>query len=292
MSYQTLTQLKQFKTQLLDTVRLSSNIQLASWQNAKDCVTVCTDHHTLSLYTAGGYGNCKKTATGWKGGGAPHRFCLLPKHAESTWNIGEELSFSHIYYTDQHLKDIAIKVWDKEPHQIILDEQDFVDDPQINLIYQNFLLQHNWHLKEHHLQFSTATTLLLNHLLQNYSNVQWKTPQVNGGLSPHALRNIIDWIDHHLSDALTLQALSQQVHLSEYHFAHMFKNSMGIAPHRYVMQRRLDQVHHYLCHTNHSITEISLMCGFSSVAHLSQRFKLHFGYPPSAVRKNSVQIRP
>lgn len=57
MSYQTLTQLKQFKTQLLDTVRLSSNIQLASWQNAKDCVTVCTDHHTLSLYTAGGYGN-------------------------------------------------------------------------------------------------------------------------------------------------------------------------------------------------------------------------------------------
>lgn len=289
MDYQTLTQLKQYKTQLLDTVRLNSGVQLASWQNQQDCVSVCGNHHTLSLYTAGGYENYKKTTTGWKKGGAPHRFCLMPENATSTWDIRGQLSFTHLYYTDAHLRQVATQIWDKEPSLIELDEQDFVDDPQIDLIYQHFLLKHNWHLTEHHLQFSTASTLLLNHVLQHYSNVHWRPPVVKGGLSPHMLKHILQWIDAHLSEPLTLACLAQQTHLSEYHFAHMFKHSMNIAPHTYVMQQRLKKAHDYLSHSQISLTDIAILCGFSSAAHLSQRFKKDFGYLPSVLRKNCVQ---
>lgn len=85
---------------------------------------------------------------------------------------------------------------------------------------------------------STTASLLLNHLIRKYSSVQWQQPTIKGGLAPHKLKYIQEWIEDHLDQALTLSDLANVVNLSEYHFAHMFKQSMNMAPHQYVMQRQ------------------------------------------------------
>lgn len=109
MAYQTLEQLQQSKAKLHETVVLDENMQLAFWSNEQDRVSVCSDHHTLSLYIQDGYESYQKTPAGWKNGGGPGRFCLLPEHQESTWDIRGGLKFVHLYYTDQHLRDVAEK---------------------------------------------------------------------------------------------------------------------------------------------------------------------------------------
>ena len=85
---------------------------------------------------------------------------------------------------------------------------------------------------------STTASLLLNHLIRRYSNVSGSSLSLKEA-SPHKLKYIQDWIEGHLDQALTLSDLANVVNLSEYHFAHMFKQSMNMAPHQYVMQRRL-----------------------------------------------------
>jgi len=57
-------------------------------------------------------------------------------------------------------------------------------------------------------------------------------------------------------------------------------------PHQYVMQRRLELAHQALQHTSANMTDISEQYGFSSSSHFSHRFKKHFGYSPSQMRKN------
>lgn len=224
------------------------------WHNNQDRLTVCNDHHTLSMYVQDGYDSYLKTSQGWKSGGAPNRICLLPQHFESTWDLRGPLKFVHLYYTEQHLRRVAEQVWDKEPNQITLNPQIFADDPQISLIYQHFLLSDAWENQENHLQISTVTTLLLNHLIKNYSHTFWQAPQVKGGLSPYILKHLLEWIDQNLHLRLTLSDLAQQTHLSEYHFAHMFRQSMNIPPHKYVMQRRLELAHRALQMNHHNIT--------------------------------------
>lgn len=287
MSYQILDQLKQYKTTLLDSLQLSSGMQLAKWQNDHDQVHVCSNHHTLSLYVQGGYQSFFKSQHGWHNGGGPDHFCLLPKHAETSWELRDSLTFVHLYYTEQHLYRVAEQVWDKEPQQIILNLETYVADPQISLLYRHFLLAGAWHNQVNHLQISTATTLLLNHLLQNYSNVQWQAPEVKGGLSPYTLRRVLEWIDAHLDQAMSLAELAEQAHLSEYHFAHMFKQSMQTSPHQYVMQRRLDLAHQDLIAQRSNITHIAQRYGFSSSSHFSFSFKKKFGYSPSQLQKNT-----
>ncbi len=285
MKYQILDQLQQHKAQLLDSVELGSGMQLAMWQNNQDRVSVCSNHHTLSLYIQGGYQSYQKTARGWHNGGGPDRMCLMPQDFESTWDLRDPLTFVHLYYTEQHLRRVAEQVWDREPGQIALNPQSFVADPQIAMIYRNFLLSGAWQHRENHLQMSTAATLLLNHLIKNYSHSHWQAPAVKGGLSPYVLKQLLEWIDLHLHLSLTLSDLARQAQLSEYHFAHMFKQSMQMAPHQYVMQRRLELAHQALRSAAVNITEIAAKYGFSSSSHFSRRFKQRFGYPPSQMGK-------
>jgi AraC family transcriptional regulator len=126
--------------------------------------------------------------------------------------------------------------------------------------------------------------LLLTHLIQNYSSVQWKLPVVTGGLSPYVLRNVLEYVNNHLSQALTLAELAAVAALSEYHFARMFRQSMNMAPHQYVMQQRMEKAKNLVQFTQQPLTDIALACGFSSASHFSNRFKATLGLTPSQLR--------
>jgi len=282
--YATFKTLRQQNAVLRDTVALNSGIQLAAWFNQSDTVTVQSDHHTLSLYVADGYESYHKTPHGWKNGGGPDRFCLMPKESESSWDIRDDLSFVHLYCTDEHLRATGEKIWDKSPASFQLDEKTFAQDDKITALYRHFLLDCDWQQQANHLALSSATTLLLTHLIQHYTNVQWRLPKVTGGLAPFVLRNVLALIEARLAEPLTLADLAQEAKLSEYHFARMFSLSMNMAPHQYVMQRRMARAQELVRHTSLPLTDIALACGFSSASHFSNRFKSALGMTPSQIR--------
>lgn len=196
--------LRKHKAVLHNAVALNSGIQLAAWSNKRDTITQYCDHHTLSLYIADGYESYHKTSAGWKNGGGPDRFCLMPKESESTWDIRDDLSFIHLYCTDAHLRHVGEQIWDKSPYSFTLDENLFGDDASITALYRHFILGCDWQQSANQLTLSTASTLLLTHLVQHYSNVQWTLPTVTGGLSPFVLRNVLGFIEENLAQPLTL----------------------------------------------------------------------------------------
>lgn len=118
--------------------------------------------------------------------------------------------------------------------------------------------------------------------------MQWKLPVVTGGLSPFVLRNVLAFIEENLSEPLTLAELADQAALSEYHFARMFRQSMGQAPHQYVMLRRMEKAKVLVQHTAKPLTEIALACGFNSASHFSNRFRSVMGMTPSQLRTANV----
>ncbi|MFP8965017.1 helix-turn-helix domain-containing protein [Pokkaliibacter sp. CJK22405] len=287
--YQVLEELKQHRTQLRDSALLSNGIGLASWYNDQDLVALeQVSHHTLSMYVADGYESYMKTRGGWKNGGGPGRMCLMPKGYDSTWNIKGPLTFVHFYFTDQHLSDIAEKTWDKRPSSFTLDERIFAEDPQITLLYRQFLLACDWGDKADQLLLSSTSSLMLTHMARQYLHCQWELPRITGGLAPFQLARVREFIDAHLDQPLLLSDLAEQAGLSDYHFARMFKQSQGLAPHQYVMATRLARAEQLLITTEQSLSDIALNCGFSSSSHFSNRFRQHFGTSPSQRRSALV----
>ncbi len=288
--YQAFETLKKHQAILHDSVHLGSGMQLAAWSNKHDIVTQeDPDHHTLSLYIADGYECYHKTRSGWQNGGGPDRFCLMPKHNVSSWDVRGDLSFVHMYCTDEHLRKVIEQTWDRSPASLLVDEITFREDAQITQLYRHFLLSCQWQENSNQLMLSSATNLLVTHLARQYTQLQWALPTVRGGLSPSVLNRVKEYIHGQLAAPLQLAELAEIAGLSEFHFARMFKQSMGIAPHQYVMNARIIRAESLLYNTELDITTIALDCGFSSTSHFSNRFKSLRGVSPSIVRQASLR---
>ena len=105
-----------------------------------------------------------------------------------------------------------------------------------------------------------------------------------GGLSQAARRKVLDHVQEHLHDskALTLVALAQVACLSEFHFARMFRQSMGCTVHEWVLQQRLARARQALrARQAPPLADLALDCGFSSASHLVRSFRTHLGVTPT-----------
>ena len=105
-----------------------------------------------------------------------------------------------------------------------------------------------------------------------------------GGLSRRALKRAIDYIGDNLQKDLTLAELAGTAHMSPYHFSRLFKGSTGLAPHRYVIERRVQRAKELLSGSALPIAEIALLCGFANQSHLNRHFKRLLGVNPKALR--------
>jgi AraC-like DNA-binding protein len=108
-------------------------------------------------------------------------------------------------------------------------------------------------------------------------------PDVNG-LPPRILRHIEEYIDSHLDTPLNLDELAARAGFSISHFSRCFRNSVGLAPHSYVMRRRLLRAQDLLLDTNMALSEVALITGFSDQSHFSRQFHRFMGSPPRSFR--------
>ena len=135
-----------------------------------------------------------------------------------------------------------------------------------------------------HLYVDALTSELAIHLLREYTAGSVAPAWPLAGLSPHKLRRAIEYIDDNLKSELTLAAIAEAVSLSPGHFAHAFRQATGVAPHRYVVERRVERAKALLRESDMPITEIADCVGCSSHSHFSVLFHRVTGLTPRQFR--------
>jgi AraC-like DNA-binding protein len=106
----------------------------------------------------------------------------------------------------------------------------------------------------------------------------------SNGLSRDRLKRVRDYIETHLDDRLTLTDLAGVACLSPYHFSRSFKESIGVGPQRYVMQRRLERAKTLIRQTNQPLAEIAQQVGLYDQSHLTSMFRSMTGVTPGRYR--------
>lgn len=95
------------------------------------------------------------------------------------------------------------------------------------------------------------------------------------------------YIDSHFKENITLSQLSNLVHINKYYLVHTFSREYGVSPISYLISRRLQESKYLLSRTNHSLSQISHMLGFSSPSYFSQSFRRAEKMSPLEYRKFS-----
>lgn len=95
------------------------------------------------------------------------------------------------------------------------------------------------------------------------------------------------YIDNHFKENINLDMLSELVHVNKYYMVHSFTKEYGISPINYLISRRIEESKYLLSDTDHSLSQISHMLGFSSPSYFSQSFRRLEGMSPMEFRRSS-----
>jgi AraC family transcriptional regulator len=103
-------------------------------------------------------------------------------------------------------------------------------------------------------------------------------------LSPGMLARIVQHIDAHLSEPMSVEELASLAKLTRSHFSRAFHRMTGAPPQRFIIKRRICRARDLLTVGNESIADIASSTGFSSQAHLSTVFLREVGTTPARYR--------
>ena len=111
-------------------------------------------------------------------------------------------------------------------------------------------------------------------------------------LSPVQVRLVSDYVRAHLACNVRLAALAGQVSLSPHYFSMLFKHSLGVSPHHYVLRECIYEAQRRLAGGRMSISQVALSLGFSDQSHFSQTFRKITGTTPKRYQKNLLGFTP
>lgn len=243
-------------------------------------------HHTLCLMLSQG----SRQVTRFNGrefDGAQQRgdFWLMPAGLSSFFHW-ESTDESLMFIIDPtFLHHIAAETNCVNPEKVELLDFTYRRDLQIEAIARSFYQEMQQDNIGGRLYTESLAHLLAIHLLRQYCAFKPVLKQYQGGLSQHSLQQVLDYIHTHLEQVISLSKLANTAGVSKYYFIKLFKRSMGITPHQYLIQQRVEQAKRLLKRSDLPINEIALQCGFTGQSHLTKTFQDASSVTPKAYRQ-------
>jgi AraC-like DNA-binding protein len=84
--------------------------------------------------------------------------------------------------------------------------------------------------------------------------------------------------------SLSIERLARSVQISPFHFIRQFEAVFGVTPHQFRILSRMELAKHLLA-KGHSVTDVCMEVGFSSLGSFSVLFTRRVGETPSAYRR-------
>jgi AraC family transcriptional regulator len=132
---------------------------------------------------------------------------------------------------------------------------------------------------------SALSCVLAMELSRCDDNAARDTALNRGGLACWQKRAVVGHIEEHLGEQVCLGTLAQLARVSLHHFCRAFKQSFGVPPHQYHVQRRIEQAKLLLADRSVSVTDIGFTLGYSQTSSFSVAFRKNTGWTPSEYRR-------
>ena len=212
---------------------------------------------------------------------------ITPAEIPASYRTEGDDHYFHVQIPAQFLQSVIQSTAELDSTRFKLRTEFRIRDPQLEQVLM--LLRAEMHKGDSwvgQLYVESLANILAINLLRDYSTAKPHIALYEGGLGDRKISQISDYIQAHLDQPIKLTDLAAVAGMSQYHFSRLFKQSMGITPHQYLLKQRVEQAQQLLKGTKLAIAEVALRCGFNSQSHLTKHFRATTGTTPSRYRKS------
>lgn len=110
------------------------------------------------------------------------------------------------------------------------------------------------------------------HIAQTYGGLKPGSQDGRSTLAAWQERKAKEMLSAHLDGSIEVSDLAAACKLSPSHFARAFRQTIGMAPHQWLLQRRVDVAKSMMRSSDRSLSEVALACGFADQSHFTRVF--------------------
>ncbi|HEY2395802.1 MAG TPA: helix-turn-helix domain-containing protein [Rudaea sp.] len=241
----------------------------------------------LGLYTSGRHRIRRKlggrSVEGWTD---PGTINITGANAYATWEADGPSHAIVLIVPDVFLSRVIAEHWEADPRRVEIIPQFLVRDPVIEAVVTRLAVEAQEGSPSGTLYAESACEFLAHHMIQMYSSLSRPSPRPFGGLPAHRIKVVVDYIEENLAKPIALHELAALARVSVRHFERAFRQSLGVPPHTYVLEKRLSVARDLLLSQRTlTIQRIAQQVGFSSPSHLAAAFRRQMGYSPAIFRR-------
>jgi AraC family transcriptional regulator len=122
------------------------------------------------------------------------------------------------------------------------------------------------------------------HLQSRYAVISPNIPKPRHGLPRARLSRVVEYIEAHIDQEIVLTELAALAGMSAHYFSELFKQSVHVSPHQYVLRRRIERARNLLGDPAITVFEAAVRSGFADQSHFTKIFRRVVGVTPTGYR--------
>lgn len=253
---------------------------------AQDVLVPPLDHFAIVRYCVGATRMERRFDGRWtRTHCAPGDVSLLTRCEGSHWHWTEAIDVSHVYLSEALISRVAADMMGRSVAEVRLHDLLRTRDATLTGIVDAIGHEAQEAGLGGPLYVEALGTQLAVHLLRHYARVGYREEVPGLHLSRTQERHVLDYIEAHLQEAITLGDLAAVAGLGVWTFSRHFRATTGSAPHAFVIDRRVERAQRLLLQGELAVKEVASSCGFADQAHLTRVLRRRLGTTPARLRR-------
>ena len=192
----------------------------------------------------------------------------------------------HLYLRQEVWDDVAMDMTGSDPSRVTMPPRLVEFDPLLRALSEAAVAAAN--ASDSGPSFSDhLSRCIASHIMSAHLGIRYTGRRISetGRVLSREVMRAIDFMEAHADRSISLTEIANAAHRSPSHLARVFAAEVGMPPHRYLINLRVERARQLLARTNRPIAEIALDCGFTHQEHLTRMFRKHLHTTPAVFRR-------
>jgi AraC family transcriptional regulator len=228
--------------------------------------------------------SCRRGGQSHRGTAVHGDIDIIPAETPSLWELKDK-DTALVLSLSSDLLNLVTEEFEFDPRRIEIRNRFQVRDVQLENI--------GWALKAEmesgypcgRLYVDSLAVSVAARLVHCHSSLTLEPRKSKRNLSGRRLKEVLSYIEDNLNQNLSLGDIAKVAGLSVSHFKSLFRESVGLPVHQYLIRRRVERAKSLLGDSKLSISQIAFETGFAHQSHLAHHMRRVLGVSPNALRK-------